>query len=141
MDNPPPSPRGEGVWGGGGQRPKKKFLYLKSASNFRPFDTFHFLPEENFSDVGGWVGWPGLARAPNNPPPPPCNGPPGNPPPPPIQKGESPPPPLEPTTKSLCHPPPPWRQLEKHTQLNHRKFETHKTAVAKVSSTTITKTQ
>ena len=34
-----------------------------------PFDKFHFLPEENFSDVGWWVGRPGLARASNTPPP------------------------------------------------------------------------
>ena len=40
-------------------------MYLKLASNFRPFNRFlFFLPEENFSDVGGWVGWPGLATPP-----------------------------------------------------------------------------
>ena len=47
----------------------KKICVPKSASNSGPFDKFHFLPEESFSDVGGWVGQPGLARVPNIPPP------------------------------------------------------------------------
>ena len=45
---------------------KKKSLKFPA-----PLINFIFLPEEKFSDVGGWVGRPGLARAPNNPPAPP----------------------------------------------------------------------
>ena len=37
--------------GGGGVT-----AYLKSISNFRPFDKFHFPPEEKYADVGGWRG-------------------------------------------------------------------------------------
>ena len=74
----PPSPP---PWRAGGSEAKTRSVYLKSASNFRPFNKFHFSPEENVSDVGGGVCRPGLARAPNNPPPPP--------------------------TKALCQPPPP----------------------------------
>ena len=55
---------------GGESEAKTKFVYLKSASNFRPFDKYPFLPEENCSDVGvGGLGRPGLARVPNTPPP------------------------------------------------------------------------
>ena len=36
----------------------------------RPFNRFHFLPEENFSDLGGWVGRAG----PKQPLPPPRGG-------------------------------------------------------------------
>ena len=51
-----------GGGGGGRSEAKKKLVYLKLTSNFRPFDRLHFLPEEN---VGrGWPGpqtkqWPG----------------------------------------------------------------------------------
>ena len=48
-----------GGWVGGwvGQRPKRKFAFLKSTSNFGPpFDKFHFFPEERRCDVDGWVG-------------------------------------------------------------------------------------
>ena len=61
-----------GLGGWGGQRPKKKFSCPKNQPQISgPFNNIHFLPEENVSDEGGWVGRPGLARAPNNAPPPP----------------------------------------------------------------------
>ena len=58
--------------GGGGSEAKRKFVYLKPASNFGPFDKFYFLPD---SDVGGWVGqgWPGPQTTP--PPPAQCTPP------------------------------------------------------------------
>ena len=58
MEKPPPPPvPGVGVWVGGWVRGQKNFVYLKSASNFpAPFDKFHFLPQEKFSDVGGGAG-------------------------------------------------------------------------------------
>ena len=41
-----------------GLRPQTKFVFLKAASNFgAPSINLIFLPEENSSDVGGWVGW------------------------------------------------------------------------------------
>ena len=74
-----PSPSGyhlrrtpPGGWGG--QRPKKSLCTQNWPQISGPLNKFHFLPEENFSDVGGWGGRPGLARAPNNPPPPPDPG-------------------------------------------------------------------
>ena len=66
-----------GGGGGGGSSPseseaKKTVCVPKISLQFSgPCDKFQFSPEENFSDVDGWVGRPGLARAPNNPPPPP----------------------------------------------------------------------
>ena len=59
-DNPPPPP-GLGVKG------QKKFLYPQSASNSRPFNKFHFVPEENFSDVGGWSARAGQEKTPKPP--------------------------------------------------------------------------
>ena len=66
--------------GGGVQRPKKK-AYLKSTSNFGPFDKFHFFPRKYFLMwVGGWVnlhpgggaGLPdGMSHRGVRPPPPP----------------------------------------------------------------------
>ena len=42
--------------GGGGSEAKNKFVHLKSTSNFGPvLMNFIFFPEENFSDVVGWV--------------------------------------------------------------------------------------
>ena len=38
----------------GASKAKKKFLYLVFPA---PFYQFHVLLGENFSDVGGWVGW------------------------------------------------------------------------------------
>ena len=60
-----PSPRR----GGGDQRPKKSLCASNRPQMSGPFDKFHFLPEKNFSDLGGWVGrgWPG----PQTTPPPP----------------------------------------------------------------------
>ena len=55
---------------GGAQRPKKSLCTPNRPPISGPFDKFHSLPEKKFSDVGGWGGRPGLARAPNNPPPP-----------------------------------------------------------------------
>ena len=49
--------------GGGGVRGQGKIC----VPTIGPFHKFLFLPEENFSDVGGWVGRPGLARAPKPP--------------------------------------------------------------------------
>ena len=53
---------------GGGVRGQKKGYTPKISLKFLALliNEFHFLSEDNFSDVGGWVGWPGLARAPNN---------------------------------------------------------------------------
>ena len=65
--NPRPPPPG-----GGGQRPKNRLCTYNRPQISGPFDKFHFLPEENFSKVGG--GGSGLARAPYNPPPPPMWG-------------------------------------------------------------------
>ena len=64
LGTPPPP----GVGGWVGQRPKKSLCTYNRPPIFGPFDKFHFFPEENFSDVGGWVGRPGLARAPDPPP-------------------------------------------------------------------------
>ena len=59
---PSPRPRLSGDFyiytgeGGGGQRPRKELMYLKSTSNLGPFDRFHSFLLQTFSDVGGWVG-------------------------------------------------------------------------------------
>ena len=66
------TPRG----GGGGVSGQKKFCVPKIGLKC-PASLINliFSPEENFYDVGGWVGgWigrPGLAKAPNEPLPPP----------------------------------------------------------------------
>ena len=50
---------------------KTKPVYLKSAFKFPAPLLFSFSREENLSDMGGWMGgWvgrPGMARAPNDP--------------------------------------------------------------------------
>ena len=54
-------------WGGGGQRPKKSLCTRNGPQVSGPFDKFHFLPQQKFSDVGGgWVcrGWPGPQTTP-----------------------------------------------------------------------------
>ena len=60
LRTPPPS-------GGGGQRPKRKFEYLKSAA---PLIHFIFLPQDNFCDVGRGGGSAGAGQGPEQPPPP-----------------------------------------------------------------------
>ena len=55
---------------GGPEAQKKRFVCLKSTSNFGPFDKVHFFPEDEFSDVGGWVGQVEELRLPSPPPPP-----------------------------------------------------------------------
>ena len=57
--------------GGGCQRPKTKFVYLKSAFHFGPlYGISFFSPMKLFlMCMGGWVGWPRLARALDPPPP------------------------------------------------------------------------
>ena len=38
------------------QRPKKSLCTTNRPQISGPFNTFHFLPEESLSDVGGWGG-------------------------------------------------------------------------------------
>ena len=63
--------RGGGGWVG--QGPKKSLCTLNRPPSSGPFDTFHFFPEEKFSDVGGWVGQPKSRGANLTPPPPPVS--------------------------------------------------------------------
>ena len=53
--------------GVGGSEAPKVYCTSNRPQISSPFDKFHFVPEEDCSDVGGWVGrlWP--VRAPNNP--------------------------------------------------------------------------
>ena len=73
-----------------GQIPTQKVVYLKLASNFGPFNKFHFLPMKVvLMWVGGWVGLGWLG--PQTPPPPPgsrSNGLAGTPPP--LERSPSP---------------------------------------------------
>ena len=50
-----------------GRRPKKSLFNRPQISG--PFDKFHFLSQEKFSDVGGWVGRRGAGQGPKPPPP------------------------------------------------------------------------
>ena len=55
VNHPSPAP--------GGSEAKSKFVHLNPASNFSPFNKFHFCPEgKSFYVAGGWVG--GLAEDP-----------------------------------------------------------------------------
>ena len=59
----------EGATGGGGVRGQKKVCVPKISLKFpAPLINYIFCLKK-FSDVSGWGGWPGLARAPNSPPP------------------------------------------------------------------------
>ena len=60
------------VEGGGGSEAQNKFVYLKSAFHFGPFNKFHFFSFLMWAVVGGWAA---AGQGPKCPPPPSPGGP------------------------------------------------------------------